>query len=269
MNQPIGIWGVAAGFILLIIPFTILLWYRTGLARPAAIGILRMTVQLLFVGLYLQVVFQINNPFLTLLWLLAMVAVADGSILNRCDLRFSVLGIELYLAMLAGTLVPLAGFVGINLLNPNLLEARFAIPVGGMILGNCLRSNVVGIRGFYHSIRQQEKQYQYQLALGASRAEAARPYLVDALNQAFSPTIAMLATTGLVSLPGMMTGVILAGENPFEAILYQIAIMVAIFTGTSLTVLLGIKLTMRKAFTEYGGLDGRIFKIKKINPQTA
>lgn len=76
-----------------------------------------------------------------------------------------------------------------------------------------------------------------------------------------------LATTGLVSLPGMMTGVILAGENPFEAILYQIAIMVAIFTGASLTVLLGIKLTMKKAFTEYGVLDGRIFKMKKAKPQ--
>ena len=126
MNSAISITGVAAGFIMLIIPFAILLWYRTGLARPTAIAILRMAVQLLFVGLYLQVVFDLNNPFLTLLWLLVMIAVADGSILNRCELRLRVLGGELYLAMLAGTLIPLAGFVGIILTNPNLLEARYA-----------------------------------------------------------------------------------------------------------------------------------------------
>lgn len=263
MNEVISIKGVAAGFVMLIIPLAILLWYRTGMTRAAVIAILRMTVQLLFVGLYLQVVFRMNNPWLTLLWLLVMIVVADGSILSRCELRFTVLGWELFIALLLGTLLPLAGFVGIILMKPYLLEARYAIPVGGMILGNCLRANVVGIRGFYHSVQQQEKRYQYQLALGASRAEAIRPYLVEALHLAYSPTIAMLATVGLVSLPGMMTGVILAGEDPVEAIMYQIAIMIAIFTGTAITVLVGIQLTMRKAFDEYGVLKSGIFKVKK------
>ena len=262
MNEVISVYGVAAGYVMLIIPLVIFLWYHTGLVKPTLVGILRMTVQLLFVGLYLKVVFDQNNPFLTLLWLLIMIAVADGSILSRCELRFSAVGFEVYIALLLGTLIPLGCFVGIILMKPNLLEAQYAIPVGGMILGNCLRSNIVGIRAFYHSIRQQEKWYHYQLALGATRAEALRPFLVEAMNQAYSPTLAMLATVGLVSLPGMMTGVILAGRNPLDAILYQISIMIAIFTGTAITVLLGILLTTRKAFNEFGLLEEKIFKRK-------
>jgi len=69
-----------------------------------------------------------------------------------------------------------------------------------------------------------------------------------------------MATVGLVSLPGMMTGVILAGADPFTAIKYQIAIMIAIFSGTALTVFLAIRLTLHRSLDGYGNLDPAIFK---------
>jgi putative ABC transport system permease protein len=69
-----------------------------------------------------------------------------------------------------------------------------------------------------------------------------------------------MATIGLVSLPGMMTGVILGGADPMTAIKYQIAIMIAIFSGTAITVALAIWLTMKSSFTAYGVLDYQIFK---------
>ena len=252
--------GLGLGSLMLLIPFAVLLWTRTGLLREAMIAVVRMAVQLLFVGLYLEWIFELNHPFLNILWLGVMVIVADGAILRRSGLRFSRLGTEMFGAMLLGAAVPLAIFLFVILSVNDPLNARYMIPVGGMILGNCLRANVVGLRSFYQTIRQQEKSYLYMLSQGASRTEALRPFLTDSLRDAFSPTIATVATIGLVSLPGMMTGVILAGRNPMEAILYQIAIMIAIFTGTSITVLTGIQLTVRKSFSPYGLLRKEVFK---------
>ncbi|MGE5294095.1 MAG: ABC transporter permease [Solirubrobacterales bacterium] len=134
------------------------------------------------------------------------------------------------------------------------------ISIGGMILGNCLRADIVGIRTFYESIRSTEKAFLQSLAEGASLAEAIRPYVRKATQAALSPTVATMATIGLVSLPGMMTGVILGGADPSTAIRYQIAIMISIFSGTAITVALGIRLTTRTSFTAYGLLDLSIFR---------
>ncbi len=78
-------------------------------------------------------------------------------------------------------------------------------------------------------------------------------------QKALAPTIAMMATIGLVSLPGMMTGTMLAGVNPMDAIQYQIAIVISLFTGTFITVAVGIWLSSKRAFNAYGMLDAGIF----------
>ena len=143
---------------------------------------------------------------------------------------------------------------------PNLLEAQYVIPVGGMILGNCLRANIVGLRDFYQSIRRDEKAFQLVLAQGATLNEAIQPSLSASFQAAVSPTIATMMTIGLVSLPGMMTGVILGGNDPMLAIKYQIGIMIAIFTGTAITVPTAVLLTLRRSFSGYGVLRPHIFR---------
>jgi putative ABC transport system permease protein len=129
-----------------------------------------------------------------------------------------------------------------------------------MILGNCLRADIIGLNNFYQSIHKNEKAYHQSLAYGASLTEAVSPFFRDALKSALAPTIASMATIGLVSLPGMMTGVILAGADPFTAIKYQIAIMIAIFSGTAITVFLAIRLTVANSFNAFGILHPDILK---------
>lgn len=261
MNESaIGVWSLAAGYGMLLIPLCILLWVRVPQIGSMLIGAARMTVQLLFVGFYLKVVFALNNPWVNILWILIMIVIADVSIVRGTELRLSKLALPVFLALLAGTLVPLLYFMGIILHRVSLFDARYVIPVGGMILGNCLRADIVGIRRFYASIRTGEKEYLQRLADGALLSEATRPYLRHTLQEALAPTLAMMATTGLVSLPGMMTGVILAGEDPMTAIMYQIAIMIAIFTGTSITVLTAILLSRKVCFDAYGVLKKDVFR---------
>ena len=259
-DAPMQVWNLAAGYLLLIIPFAILLWARVPVVGKAAIAVVRMTLQLLFVGLYLQIVFKLDKPWLSGLWVLVMIIVADFSILRNSGLRFRKLAVPLFASLLVGIAIPLLYFVGLILWRPNVLEARFVIPIGGMILGNCLRSDVIGLRKFFQSIRSGEKAFQQQLADGATLAEATKPYLTAALHEAVAPMIASMATIGLVSLPGMMTGVILGGADPRVAVMYQIAIMITIFTGACTTIFLAILLSRKISFNAYGLLNRDIFK---------
>jgi len=259
----IGAWRLAAAYLLLIFPLAIILYKRVPILKDAGIAILRMTVQLLFVGFYLQVVFRLNSPWLNLGWVLVMIGVADGSILRGCRLKIRRFAWPIFGALLAGTAIPVLVFVGSILQRPSWLDAQYVIPLSGMVLGNCLRADIIGLRNFYDAIVKEEKAYHQNLAQGARQHEALHPYFRDALQAALLPTIASMATIGLVALPGMMTGVILAGADPLTAIKYQIIIMIAILSGTAITVFLAIWLTARRSFNAYGILDQSIFRPAK------
>jgi putative ABC transport system permease protein len=256
----VGPWELAAAYLLLAFPFAVMLWYRIPMMGETVIALARMTVQLLLVGLYLQVIFQLNILWLSAAWLLIMIGVADVSIVRSTSLRLRRIALPLFAALLAGTAAPLLLFVGLILQRSNLLDAQYAIPIGGMILGNCLRADIVGMRTFYEGVRTGEKAFLQSLADGALLHEATRPHVRKACQAALAPTVATMATIGLVSLPGMMTGVILGGASPVIAIKYQIAIMISIFSGTAITLALGLWLTTKTSFTPYGVLDRTIFR---------
>jgi len=258
----IGTTGLLLGYVLLIIPITFILYFRVRLLKDLTISLLRLTVQLLLVGFYLQFVFDLNSWWLNILWLTVMLTAADISLVSSSGIRLKRFFGPIFLSLLVGTVIPLIYLLWVIVRIPNLLDARYFIPIAGMIMGNSLRADIVGLRSFYSSIRSNEKSYQFALGQGAALSEAVRPYLKDSLVAAWAPTIATMATIGIVSLPGMMTGIILGGTDPMTAIKYQIAIMIAIFTGTALAVVLGILLTMSTSFTNLGTLDHKIFKTK-------
>jgi len=256
----ISLWGLAGAYLLLTFPLGIILWLRISLLGETLTALARMTVQLLFVGFYLQVIFDSNSHWLTGIWILLMIAVADVSIIRGCRLRLGSMAGGLFIAMLVGALIPLLFLLLVVLQGSAALAAQYIIPIAGMILGNCLRANIIGLSHFYQALHDNEKLYQLTLAQGATLKEALLPFVRDACQAALAPTVATISTIGLVSLPGMMTGVILGGGNPMTAIKYQLVIMIAIFAGTALTVLLAIMLTTRSNFTALGTLEQGLFQ---------
>lgn len=262
-STDIGYWQLAAGYSLLLLPLSIFLWHKVPLLGEMVISIVRMTVQLLFIGFYLQILFEWNRTWLNILWIAVMVLVADGSIIRGCGLQARRFMISLFIALFLGVMVPLVIFLTVIMFPHPALDARYVIPISGMILGNCLRADIVGIQHFYESIRRREKEFLFRLGAGARLLEAIDPHVRESLQAALNPTIATMATMGVVSLPGMMTGAIMGGADPATAIKYQIAIMIAIFSGTSITVTLAIYLTLGKSFSPWGILDKSIFKEKK------
>lgn len=245
---------LALGFILLAIPLLIFSYYKTGMSRPALIAVARMTVQLLLVGLYLQYIFYLNSPVINLLWVALMIIIASYTVLKRSGLRVRRFLWPVLFAMTLSILFVDFYFLVIVLQLDYLLDARFLISISGMLIGNCLSINVMGLTVFYEGLEKNKITYEFSLANGATQEEALRPFIKNALQKALNPLIATTSVVGLISLPGMMTGQILGGSNPAVAIKYQIMIMLTIFVSALLTVVLSILVSNRFVFDEFNRL---------------
>lgn len=255
---------LALGLLILVIPIYILWKFRTGLIKKTLIAVVRMILQLVFVGYYLEYLFKFNNPLVNLGWILIMVLVADFATLDRSELkRKTGLIISIFVATLVGLLLIDFFFLRFVIQLPSIMEAQYIIPITGMILGNCLRGNVIGINDFYYNLDQYQERYRFFMASGATKNEALFPFFSLALKKAINPTLASMATIGLVSLPGMMTGQMLSGSSPLIAIKYQIMIMLAIFSGTLLCVYLGILLSQKFVFDKADNYDKSILKSER------
>jgi len=253
-------WSALAGiFSLLAIPVIILRWTGVPLLRQTIMAAARMIVQLVLVALYLEFIFRLNNFWVNSGWILMMIIIANLNITRSAGLKLQRLFPYLLGGLMVGTL-PMVGFFVCIAIQPDpFYDARYLIPISGMVLGNCLRANVIALERFYSAIRTNTKEYISYLSMGATLQEACRPYLRQALQASLTPTISTMATMGLVSLPGMMTGQILGGSSPMTAIKYQIAVMLAIFCSTVITAFANILFSQRAAFTPYGLLDTDIF----------
>ena len=115
-----------------------------------------------------------------------------------------------------------------------------------MVLGNSLNHNIVGLTAWFEGMTKKKELYYFLLTNGGNERNAMRPFIQDALRKGLNPLIATMSVMGLISLPGMMTGQILGGASPAVAIKYQIMIMLAIFTGCTLTLLLSILFVRKK-----------------------
>lgn len=245
------------------IPVIILRMTGITMIRDLLFSLLRMTVQLLLVGFYLKMLFDLNKWWANALWMLAMLIVADFSLLSRSGLRLRRFLPVTMAALSLSTLLISLFFVG-GIIHPDpWYDARYMIPVFGMILGNSMRGNMLALERFYRGLADNPKAFLTYQMLGASPGEAARPYRQQAIHAAVSPQIATMATLGIVSLPGMMTGQMLGGSVPMTAIRYQIAIMICILSAQILTTVLNLSLSSRVAFNEYGMLREDIFRNTK------
>jgi len=255
----ISLLTLGAFYGILIIPILLSLLLKLKLIKTILIAVFRMTLQLFLVGLYLDVIFQLNKWWINGLWLLAMLLTASGNVIKSAGLRFRFF----FPAVIAGILLGIftSGAVLLYAIHPDpLYDAQHLIPIMGMLLGNSMRGNILALERFYHSLLDREKDYVTTLMLGATKGEALTPFLQEAIKPALMPTLSTMTTLGIVSLPGMMTGQILGGSSPNTAIKYQIAIMIAIFTAVSISALISIGISRRKAFNDYHILQRNIFK---------
>lgn len=246
--------NLSIGLLLLFIPFYFLWQFKTGLLKPILIGAIRMIIQLFLIGAYLRFLFEWNNPFINFLWVFIMVGVAAETAVTRTHLKRNILLIPVSIGFLVTVILIGLYFLGVVLRLDAIFNAQYFIPVFGIILGNMLGVNVIGLNTYYAGLQREQQLYYYLLGNGATRQEAIAPFIRQALIKAFSPGIANMAVTGLVALPGTMIGQILGGSSPNVAIKYQIMIVVITVSSSMLSLMITILLASRKSFDNYGRL---------------
>lgn len=251
------------GYALMIIPIYILWYYKTGLVKDTIVAITRMTIQLLLVGVYLEYIFKIDSTLVNISWVLIMSLIGTYTIIQRSGMNYRLFIIPVLLSGIISIAVTDAYFLGIVIKLDNIFNARYFIPITGMLLGNTIRSVIISLNAYYKRIDEEQNLYRWHLANGANKKEALLPFMREALRIAFNPTIASTAIMGLITLPGMMTGQILGGSNPNVAVKYQIMLMITIFSSSIITVVLTILFSNRIAFDKYRNLRKDIFREKR------
>lgn len=239
---------------LVALPVIVLAKMKLGFTGEVLWAILRMTVQLTLVGLYLNYIFEMNSIFVTSLWIAIMLVVTNFVVIRRAGVNLKLFFAPVMWSISLSALGTVGFFVVFVVSPAPVFDARYLIPVTGMVLGNALSANVIALERFYSSVYSAREQHLTYLMMGATLDEAIEPHFKAALKAAVSPIIASIATIGITSLPGMMTGQILGGAFPIVAIKYQIAIMVCIFSVMTIAAYMNIKLTVKRTFDEYGML---------------
>ena len=255
----IGYWDLMAGYGLLIVPFLILWYYKTGLVKDGFIAIIRMTVQLLMVGFYLEFIFDLNSIWINIGWVLVMTIIAAYTVVKRSGLKLKLMFFPVFIAGVLSIGVTDAYFLGYVVKLDNMFEARYFIPITGMLLGNTLKTIIIALSYYFKQLDKESGLYKWYLANGATRSEALARFKREALKIAFNPVIAATAIVGLISLPGMMTGQILGGSPPNVAIKYQIMLMITVFSSSIISVILTLLISDRHVFDGMDNLKG-IFK---------
>ena len=199
-------------------------WQKLGLAQRLVIGALRTVVQLMLVGYVLVSLFALDRWYLVGVALLGMLLVATKAAVNR---QFRV---SRTLLMITGVAMLLAS--GFTLLYISTLVVRVApwynpqylIPLFGMIVGSTMNAAAIAAERLASEVVARKAEIEAYLALGATYQQASQQSVRQALRAALIPTVNGLMVVGIVTLPGMMTGQILAGASPLIAIRYQIVV---------------------------------------------
>jgi putative ABC transport system permease protein len=208
--------------------------FRLGLERSLFIAAARMVVQLGLIGFVLKFIFAQTSPAWTLLLALVMVGFAGAEVLGRQQRRPA--GPAAY-ALGTGTLLFVGLFATVfavaGVIGPEPWYApRYVLPILGMVLGSTLTSVSLALQTLTEGAERERAAIEARLALGATRLEAFSDLLRRAMRTAVTPLVNQMSVAGIVTLPGMMTGQILAGADPAEAARYQIMIIL-VLTGAS------------------------------------
>lgn len=250
----IGWSGLALSLLLVLIAIVLSLWRGLGLERSVAWATLRAAAQLLAIGLLLQVLLEPGISVLwAWVWVAAMVVVASWTIQRRAPEVPGLLELSL-MAFGASALLTLGVLFGLQIFE---FEVRTLIPLAGLMVGNSLAATVLVGRRLVEDLRDKRDEVEARLALGQPSRDAARPYVRAALRTALIPQIERTKAVGLIVLPGAMTGLILAGVDPIDAVLVQASVMYLILGSVATTttvVALGVQ---RRLFTR----DHRLVRI--------
>jgi putative ABC transport system permease protein len=211
------------------------------------IATIRAFIQLIAIGYALNFIFGQESPIWTLAVLIIMLLVAGRTagvrgeqVPNSSLLALAAIGV--------GSLFTLGTLIGLRIFT---FDPQTIIPIGGMIIGNSMTTASLVMNRLANDFHSESDQIEVALSLGATSQQASEPQFRAALKSAMIPIVDTTKTVGLIKLPGAMTGMILAGAPPLEAVQIQMIVMYMLVGAAAFTGLTAAYLTYRMYFTQY------------------
>ncbi len=241
----LGIERVLLSIAFILIAAAVSRWQESDLEKDLVIATFRSFIQLIAIGYVLELVFEMDAPLFTVAILLVMTVTAGRTTAKRAQKTpqaqwISLLSIGIGSALTIGLLVALGVFEFLP---------KDIIPIGGMVIGNSMTTATLVITRLSSDFYDQRDLIEGKLALGATSRQASLTQFQRTIKSALTPIIDTTKTVGLIKLPGAMTGMILAGASPLEAVQLQIIVMYMLVGAATFTGLIAAWLTYRQFFT--------------------
>ncbi|PZL94813.1 iron export ABC transporter permease subunit FetB [Pantoea graminicola] len=219
---------------------------KLGMSKDIIWSVGRAIVQLVIVGFVLKSIFDVNNDWLTVLMVLFICVNAainarkrGGDIEHASAIAFT--------AIFSGTVITLAILV---LSGAIAFVPMQVIPISGMIAGNAMVAVGLCFTNLRQRFRDNQQRIMEMLSLGAPVKLASKRIIADSIRTAMIPTVDAAKTVGIVSLPGMMSGLIFAGIDPLKAIKYQIMVTFMLIGTASLSTIIAVWLSYRRFYND-------------------
>lgn len=238
--------ALLAAFLFMLIPFWLSYKQKLGISKEMMLASIRAFVQLTIIGYIITFVFSIKTPILFLLIIFIMIVIASRTSAKRgIDFQHS------FWIALAALVTAEAASVTIWVVFDIIdFEAQYILPMSGMIIG----SSMVAVSLVFDRLKREfdstKELIMGKLALGATRRQASQELIESTVKSAMIPSMEGMKTIGLVQLPGMMTGAIIAGASPVIAVKYQLVIALTTFGNTAITAIIVSFLTYTAFFKQ-------------------
>lgn len=219
---------------------------KLDLSRDIIFSVIRAVIQLIIVGYLLDFIFGLEKPIYTILLIIIMIFNASLNTRKKelCIERQLLIS---FISILVGTSITITVLVLSNAIEFTPSEV---IPVAGMVVSNSMVALSLSYKNLNSSYKNNGALVEVKLALGADIKEASRDIIRESIKISIMPSIDSAKTLGIVSLPGMMTGLILGGVSPLVAVKFQIMVTFMILSSTSLSVMIATYLSYKKFFND-------------------
>ncbi len=228
--------------------------WRLGLGRDLLVGAIRTFAQLFLMGYVLRFLFEWRTPLASLVVFCVMTAAAAQVVLGRVKHRRAPAGVPVAVSMLVCFFFVSFMVTAVVVQAEPWWEPRFFIPLAGMVVGNSMTAVALALERLFSELTRRRDEVEMLLTLGATPAEASRDVTADAMRAGMIPSINSMMAVGVVFIPGMMTGQILAGADPMAAIRYQIVVMLMLVASSAMGSLAVTLWVRKRCFGEGGEL---------------
>ncbi|EGQ1462412.1 ABC transporter permease [Staphylococcus aureus] len=253
--------NTALGLTALLLVIPIIISYKEGLhiIKDLIVATLRAVVQLIILGFLLHYIFKINDKWLLVLCVFVIIVNASWNTISRSSPVMHHVFLISFVAIFVGTALPLAGTIATGAIQ---FTANEVIPIGGMLANNGLIAINLAYQNLDRAFVQDGTNIESKLSLAATPKLASKGAIRESIRLALVPTIDSVKTYGLVSIPGMMTGLIIGGVPPLQAIKFQLLVVFIHTTATIMSALIATYLSYGQFFNARHQLVARNTDVK-------